>query len=853
MSRNNNVTSKEASFEQRRTPTHNNSDTLMRRRLQQQDDEEEEGSHSLARKVGMTASTLVETVSINYEDFTEGFLTCSTCLCTYDSTDHYPKLLHCSHTVCKSCLEKIASLPGVRESGSFRCPICRETIPLPRGGVITLPPSFLVNQLLDLMARQRREVIPKCSTHVSQELLFCETCDVVFCTICTQGSHSNGGHNGNGGNAGNRGSDVIFSQQQHNSPHHHNHPHQTQTVNNYHPHNQSSSSGVEHTVITFSIAIKRMSEILVYKGHQCIAKLNEAQDNVQAEMRKLDQNAEHTYEDINRTFQEIINVVDKRRQELLSLAKKIREDKHSVLEDQLRLIQSEKEKVEGEINSLQYQVEVKNITKKINELGEKTDSVTSLLDPRENCFIRFEHGLDKMDNSTSSAVEAVESSICDFGTIRTSKTFPSLCIASVIGKCSAHLRSVAIITAYDYNGQRQRYGGDPVSAEVKHEDGSLVPVKLVDNRDGTYEAHFIPPKGGTFTLKVAIFGRPIKTYPIVFDASDHINPLCIYGCRGPETHQFNQPVGLAVNPLDGLVYILDTGNGRIKVLSQSDTNNSPFTFVSHLKGNGLENKSATGITLGRECKSLLISNWRTKKITEIDLNGNHIRDFTHTDFVEPTYLTVNSRGEIIVADNGAKKVFIFHWVGKLARRIPNTANCDDTTSAAGTTTTSSPIATGLMTTGGKPVSSSRISLMSSASTMTSASTVTAIHHQSNSPFGGAIGAIAVGPDDDVIIADSSIHIFSTSGEKIREIFSEGRGRGHYGGIAVDAKGHLVATRIEKTKSFIQVFDYSSGQLKFVINSSEAKLKRPSSLATTPEFHAIVVDLGNDCIKKYRYH
>ncbi len=53
-------------------------------------------------------------------------------------------------------------------SGLNRCPICRELITIPRGGVQALPPSFLVNQLLDLMARQRREVIPKCSTHHNQ-------------------------------------------------------------------------------------------------------------------------------------------------------------------------------------------------------------------------------------------------------------------------------------------------------------------------------------------------------------------------------------------------------------------------------------------------------------------------------------------------------------------------------------------------------------------------------------------------------------------------------------------------------------------------------------------------------------
>ena len=39
---------------------------------------------------------------------------------------------------------------------------------MPAGGVAALPPSFLVNQLLDLMARQRREVVPKCYNHPTQ-------------------------------------------------------------------------------------------------------------------------------------------------------------------------------------------------------------------------------------------------------------------------------------------------------------------------------------------------------------------------------------------------------------------------------------------------------------------------------------------------------------------------------------------------------------------------------------------------------------------------------------------------------------------------------------------------------------
>lgn len=122
-------------------------------------------------------STLVETVSINYEDFSESFLTCGTCLCKwrgggrgplnlaegpivagmYNGNEHTPKLLQCSHTVCLHCLTRIAA-SQTRDTGTFRCPICRELITIPRGGVSALPPSFLVNQLLDLMSRQRREV-----------------------------------------------------------------------------------------------------------------------------------------------------------------------------------------------------------------------------------------------------------------------------------------------------------------------------------------------------------------------------------------------------------------------------------------------------------------------------------------------------------------------------------------------------------------------------------------------------------------------------------------------------------------------------------------------------------------------
>lgn len=551
-------------------------------------------------------------------------------------------------------------------------------------------------------------------------------------------------------------------------------------------------------MIPFSIAIKRLSEILLYKAQQCVQKLNESADNVLNEMRKLDQNSEHAFEDINRTFQEIINIVDRRRQELLSYAKKIREDKRNVLAEQMNIIETEKAKVETECCGLQYQVEVRNISKKISDLNQKLDSVTTLLEPRENCFIRYEH----LHNT---AVNDVQECVNNFGTIRTSKTFPSLCTASV-SKCSAHLRSVAHITAYDYNGLRQKFGGDPVSAELKLvSDNTNVSTRIVDNRDGTYEAHFTPPKSGLYSLKISIFGRPIKDYPIELEASDHINPLCIYGCRGSDQHQFVQPVGLAISHKDGRVYVLDTGNGRIKILLQNDCINSPFSFVKHIEGHGLDNRAGTGIALTATSETILVTNWRNRNVTELTLDGQFVRHFSHRDFVEPTSVDVNANGDIIVADNGSHSVFLFYPVGKLNTKI-----------------------TGIP---------SNLSKQSDA--------------KAAEPL-GVIGAICFDPEGNIYVADSRILVFDSCGRFKRQIYPEGKNKGQYCGITVDKKHNLLATRVEKSKSFIQVFDLESAQLKFCIDSSDAKLKRPTSLVTTDDQHVIVVDLGNDCIKKYRY-
>ena len=537
-----------------------------------------------------------------------------------------------------------------------------------------------------------------------------------------------------------------------------------------------------------------MSEILLYKAQQCISKLNESAQNVLNEMQKLDQNSELAFEDINRTFQEIINIVDKRRQELLNNAKKIREDKRSVLREQLNAIEIEKSILESESSGFKYQVEVRNISKKINDLKDKLESINTMLDPKENCFLRFEH----LHNS---AIDNIKECVHNFGSIRTSNTFPSLCAATV-GRCSAHLRSFVYVVTYDYNGQRQKFGGDPLSVTLLHNDSQQsIQCKVNDNRDGTYEIQFVPPLSGTYSMKIAIFGRQIKNYPLEIEVSEHINPLCIYGCKGSDQHQFLQPTSLAINDVDGFVYILDTGNGRIKKLLQNQCNNSPFRVINHIEGYGLENRAATGIAYCKQSHTLLVTNWRNKDIKQFSCDGQFIRQFNSTDLLEPTCIAVSNSGQVMVAEHGSNSVTVFHADGQCNFKINNNK------------------------------------------TSTQKSIVL-----------GVIGGICFNPaNDEIIIADNRILVYSSNGHFLRELYSENKTKGYYCGVAVDNNGNLLATRVDKYRSVIHVINYSTGQLQFVIDSNDAKLKRPSCLATTNDDHVIIVDLGNDCIKKYRYY
>ncbi|XP_047991750.1 tripartite motif-containing protein 2-like isoform X2 [Leguminivora glycinivorella] len=550
------------------------------------------------------SSTLVETVSINYEDFNESFLTCGTCLCTYDGGEHTPKLLQCSHTVCLHCLTRIAA-SQTRDAGSFRCPICRELITIPRGGVQALPPSFLVNQLLDLMARQRREVIPQCSSHPGRELLFCETCDCVFCRHCADGPHSD--------------------------------------------------TPCDHTVVPFSIALKRMSEILLYRANECLSKLGSARDAVASELRRLEAAATAADDAIDRHFNELKAALEKRHSELKSAASAAATHKRKLLEEQLKLIDAEKTKVEAECSGLQQQVEVREVSSRAAALGARLGDAAALAEPRENAFLA-------VDFAHNDAQQRFAEALAELGRVRTSTTFPGLCTLQLESGCVCGLEVSVILRTVDYHGEARSTGGDPVSAAATLDDAPL-PCTVTDLDSGHYRITLRPWAAGALTVRVLVFSRAVRDSPLRADVAATAAPLLLWGARGAGKEQLSQPVAVARCPKRREIYVLDAGNSRVMVLDEET-----FAFKSHIVNEGLAGRSCTGIAVTAD--GIVAVNWRTRTLTEVSVEGSTLRTIKSDRLVEPVCVACDPHGRrLAVGDNGARCVFVFDARGAIEREV----------------------------------------------------------------------------------------------------------------------------------------------------------------------------------------
>lgn len=119
-------------------------------------------------------------------------LTCAVCYSLF--TD--PRVLPCSHTFCKSCLDTLLQVSSnyniwrpLRQP--LKCPNCRNVAELPPTGTAALPCNVSLKAIIEKYQRDGRPREPSCEEHQLQPLnMYCVLDRQLICGLClTVGQH----------------------------------------------------------------------------------------------------------------------------------------------------------------------------------------------------------------------------------------------------------------------------------------------------------------------------------------------------------------------------------------------------------------------------------------------------------------------------------------------------------------------------------------------------------------------------------------------------------------------------------------------------------------------------------------
>ncbi|XP_074860132.1 tripartite motif-containing protein 59 [Carettochelys insculpta] len=119
-------------------------------------------------------------------------LTCSICYSIFED----PRVLPCSHTFCRNCLESVLQL-----SSNFsiwrplrlplKCPNCRSIVEIPPSGTESLPINFALKAIIEKYQQDNHPDVATCSEHYRQPLnVYCLLDRKLVCGHClTIGKH----------------------------------------------------------------------------------------------------------------------------------------------------------------------------------------------------------------------------------------------------------------------------------------------------------------------------------------------------------------------------------------------------------------------------------------------------------------------------------------------------------------------------------------------------------------------------------------------------------------------------------------------------------------------------------------
>ena len=392
-------------------------------------------------------------------------------------------------------------------------------------------------------------------------------------------------------------------------------------------------------------------------------------NQLDVEFAKLMQQAEDVKRDVQRLVDNLVAVIEAKKQNILSSLEK--ETSRS-----LDLVTERKTKIQRQITAIESSLEnadkllTQSSNAEIVQFKKSLDAIfegVAQTEPIE-CYTKSLPAGFVFDGNPK-LLETVKTD--DFGTLQIlhlAMASHSICEGKGIEEGMANCEVQFTLTSRNGRGKQCYSQRDHVTVEIRDERGRecATEVGINDCGDGLYQIKYTPKDEGRCKVSVKVNGEHIHRSPFtVLVKPFQFKAVLSFGGRGSALKMFINPFGLAGNARDEIA-VTEFYNNRIQIFN-SDGNflrsfgckvlglQIPKGIVFHNNGNIF-----VGDTVGR----ILIFNGRGVYVGSFGMFGS-----LDNQLSDPWGLSVDSDGNVIVADKGNSSIKIFSPDGEFLMKI----------------------------------------------------------------------------------------------------------------------------------------------------------------------------------------
>ena len=392
-------------------------------------------------------------------------------------------------------------------------------------------------------------------------------------------------------------------------------------------------------------------------------------NQLDVEFAKLMQQAEDVKRDVQRLVDNLVAVIEAKKQNILSSLEK--ETSRS-----LDLVTERKTKIQRQITAIESSLEnadkllTQSSNAEIVQFKKSLDAIfegVAQTEPIE-CYTKSLPAGFVFDGNPK-LLETVKTD--DFGTLQIlhlAMASHSICEGKGIEEGMANCEVQFTLTSRNGRGKQCYSERDHVTVEIRDERGRecATEVGINDCGDGLYQIKYTPKDEGRCKVSVKVNGEHIDRSPFtVLVKPFQFKPVLSFGERDSALKMFKNPFGLAGNAR-GEIAVTEFYNNRIQIFN-SDGNflrsfgckvlglQIPKGIVFHNNGNIF-----VGDTVGR----ILIFNGRGVYVGSFGMFGS-----LDNQLSDPWGLSVDSDCNVIVADKGNSSIKIFSPDGEFLMKI----------------------------------------------------------------------------------------------------------------------------------------------------------------------------------------